>query len=383
VRLAVPHYCQRCILPDTRPGVRLDADGVCAGCRNAGRKREIDWPARAAAFRELVADGKRRAGDWDCLVPVSGGKDSFWQVATCLEHGLRPLCLTFVYPGRNALGERNLRRLRELGVDHFEFRLDPQIERRFIEKAFRQLGISGLVANMAIFTVPLRTALAFGIPLVVYGENSAFEYGATDDRLAGARLDRRWLASFGVSNGTTAEDWIDAELSRRDLAPLMLPPDDVLEARAIRAVFLGHYFRWDPRHSLAIAEQHGFESRREGPRVGHYDFVNIDDDMIGVHHHPKWHKFGITRSWDTLSMEIRAGRLSRDEAIAALRRRGDETPWADIRLFCDYLGMPLREYFEVVEGFRNREIWSRRDGRWVIEGFLVEGFAWPEDPRVE
>src|SRR5690606_13085809 len=133
---AMPRYCARCILPDTRPGVKLVARGVCLGCRNAAVKATLDWSARASQFRELASEARRAGRDHDCVVPVSGGKDSFWQVVTCLEHGLRPLCVTYVYPGRTALGERNLRALVGLGVDHVELRLDPHVERAFIAKAF-------------------------------------------------------------------------------------------------------------------------------------------------------------------------------------------------------------------------------------------------------
>lgn len=379
----MPDYCARCILPDTRPGVRLDAEGVCNGCRNAEQKARIDWAPRAAAFRDLVAGARARKSVYDCVIGVSGGKDSYWQVVTCLEHGLRPLCVTYVYPGRNRIGEQNLRNLVKVGVDHIEFRVDPDVEREFVRRAFREKAMTGLVTNMAIFALPVRIAAAHDIPLVVYGENSAFEYGSEDPSLAGDRLDERWLASFGVSDGTTAADWIGEGLSREALAPFFVPPRDVLERKSIRVTFLGYYFPWDPENSLRVARAHGFRPRPEGPRVGHYDYVNIDDDMIGVHHHPKWHKFGITRSWDTLSMEIRQGRMTRDEAIAALARKGDETPWEDIALFCDYAGLSRREYFETVERFRNREIWTRRDGRWRIEGFLVPDFPWPEDPPLE
>ena len=376
----MPRYCQRCILPDTRPGVNLDAQGLCLACRNAAAKRNMDWGARRAAFQTVVVRARSRARAYDCVIPVSGGKDSYWQVITCLEHGLHPLCVSYVYPGRTALGEANLRRLLRLGVDHIEFRVNPQVERAFIDKAFRKTAISGLVAHMAIFSVPIGVAVAYDIPLVVYGENSAFEYGSHDESLTGARLDRRWLERFGVTAGTTAEDWIDEQLMREALAPFFLPSEEVLAAKAIDVVFLGYYFPWDPERSLRVAAQHGFQARPEGPRVGHYDYVNIDDDMIGVHHHPKWHKYGITRSWDTWSMEIRNGRISRAEAIARIRQRGDETPWDDIRCFCDYLGISRRDYFAVLERFRNPDIWSRRDGKWVIDGFLVPDFPWSEDP---
>ncbi len=358
----------------------LDAAGVCRGCHNAERKRTLDWNARAGEFRALAAAAKARSRAYDCVIPVSGGKDSYWQVVTCLEHGLHPLCVTYVYPGRTELGQANLRNLCSLGVDHLEFRPNPRVERVFVEKSFRKLAISGLVHHMAIYTLPVQVAAAREIPLVIFGENSAFEYGSSVEGLDGARMDRRWIKSFGVSAGTTAEDWVDQDLSAADLAPWRLPDEALIAAKGIEVVFLGHYFPWDPENSLRIARAHGFRSRAEGPRVGHYDFVNIDDDMIGVHHHPKWHKFGITRTWDTLSMEIRSGRMQREQAIAFLRQRGDETPWPDIQGFCAYLGLSEREYFEIVERFRDPRIWSRRDGKWVIEGFLVDDFPWPDDP---
>jgi N-acetyl sugar amidotransferase len=379
----MPSYCRECILPDTRPGVALDAEGVCNGCRNARAKRAIDWAGRSRELDSVVQEARSRSGEWDCVIPVSGGKDSFWQVASCLERGLRPLCVTYVYPGQTELGRRNLRSLIAMGVDHLELRLDPVVERALVRKAFQKTAISGLVTHMAIYTMPIRVALERGIPLVVYGENSAFEYGSEEAGLDGADVTRQWLKRFGVTAGTTAEDWVDETLTRADLEPLVLP-QDALEDRDLRVIFLGHYLPWDPQTSREVAVNHGFSARPEGARVGHYDFVNIDDDMIGAHHYPKWHKFGITRSWDTLSMEIRAGRMTRDEAIDALRAKGDETPWADIESFCAYTGMTVADYLATVERFRHPDLWSRvrsADGseRWAIEGFLIEDFPWPAD----
>lgn len=375
----MPHYCTRCVLPDSRPGVCLDDEGVCAGCRNAETKQTLDWTARAGAFDELARRARSRHRPYDCVIPVSGGKDSYWQVVTCLEHDLHPLCVTYVYPGRTELGERNLRRLVALGVDHLELRVSPDVERAFVRKAFTATATSGLVSHMAIYAWPLQVAVAHGIPLVVYGENSAFEYGSDDDTLTGARVDRRWLARFGVTDGTTAADWVDDELTAARLAPFFLPPEGAVADAGVDAIFLGYYLPWDPRHSLDVARRHGFEARPEGPRVGHYDYVNIDDDMIGVHHHAKWFKFGITRSWDTLSMEIRSGRMTRPRAIELLRERGDETPWPDIDVFCEYLGITRAEYFAVLERFRNRNLWTEHDGVWSIDGFLVPDFPWSDD----
>ncbi len=378
--MRAPAYCARCVLPDTRPGVRLDRDGRCRGCRNWEAKPAIDWAARSRGFDTLVADARARGAGHDCVVPVSGGKDSYWQVVTCLERGLRPLCVTYVHPGRTAHGERNLRRLVALGVDHLELRLDPELERAFVAKAFHATATSGLVTHMAIYSWPVRVAIERRIPLVVYGENSAFEYGSEDDGLEGPSVDRRWLERFGVTAGTTAADWVDDVLTAEALAPLQRPADDEIERAGVRVVFLGHYVSWDPERSRAVAARHGFEARPDGPRVGHYDYVNIDDDMIGVHHHAKWYKFGITRSWDTLSMEIRAGRVTRDDAIDALRQRGPEVPWPDIDAFCAYVGTSEVEYFDTLERFRNRSVWTHTGDGWRIDGFLVPEFPWPDAP---
>jgi N-acetyl sugar amidotransferase len=375
----MPTYCQQCILPDSRPGVSLDSDGVCQGCRYVNVKAEIDWSERAKEFQALVDDSKARTGSYDCVIPVSGGKDSYWQVVTCLEQGLRPLCVTYAYPFRTELGDRNLQGLVDIGVDHIDFKVNPRVERAFIDSAFRRLAVSGLVSHMAILTIPAQIALAYDIPLIVYGENPAFEYGTHDKSLAGALLDDRWIAEFGGTRGTTAADWVGETLSEQDLAPFVMPPRPLLEERGLRSIFLGHYFPWDPEASKRIAEQNGFAAREGGARVGHYDYVNIDDDIVGIHHHAKWHKFGITRSWDTLSMEIRAGRMSRAEAIDNLRGLGDETPWDDIRIFCEFLGIDQSNYFHILDGFRNPDVWSRRDGVWVIDDFLLPDFSWPKD----
>ena len=377
----MPHYCQNCILPETRPGVNLGKDGVCNGCRNVLSKSKIDWGAREAAFRRVLERAKARRAKYDCLIPVSGGKDSYWQVVTCREYGLHPLCVTYAYPGRTTHGEQNLRNLVKIGVDHIDFRVNPEVERRFIHKALRRTGIPGLVTHMAISAVPVNFAVSSEIPLVIFGENTGFEYGSEDESLIGASLDRHWLKTFGVTEGTTAEDWVDADLTQRDLTPFFFPSEEVLQAKRINSLFLGYYFPWDVENSLRTALRHGFKPRPEGARVGHYDYVNIDDDFIAIHHHPKWHKFGITRSWDNLSIEIRNGRMTRAEAITVLRNRGDETPWDDIPLFCDYLGISVENYFRILESFRNREIWTRQNGKWVIEDFLISDFPWPEDPQ--
>jgi len=360
-------YCARCITPDTRPNITLDAEGICNACRRHEARPAIDWHAREEIWRELAAAAKARSRGYDCVVPVSGGKDSTWQVVTCLEHGLNPLAVTWKTPGRTPLGQRNLDNLVRLGVDHIDYQVSPRVEARFMLRATERLGIPGLPMHMALFSIPLTVAVRFRIPLVVWGENSAVEYGSADAALEGARLDAAWLASYGVTAGTTARDW--------ELTPYFMPTPEELEAAGVNAVFLGHFVPWDPQRSLETAVAHGFEAA-EAPRTGYYDYADIDDDFISVHHYFKWPKFGFTRSFDNLSLEIRNGRIAREEAIEVLRRRGDETPGTDIERFCAFVGIDRRRFDEIVERFRNPGVWKRRDGTWVIENFLVPDWSW-------
>ena len=214
-------YCQICVLPHTRPNLHFDNEGNC-NCATAEKKAAINWTEREAQFRELVSETRVKHATYDCIIPVSGGKDSTWQVITALEYGLKPLCVTWKTPARNQLGAKNLQNLIHLGVDHIDFSINPKVERRFTLKAFERLGSPVIPMHMALHAVPLQLAVNFKVPLILWGENSAFEYGGQDETLKGVRLTHAWLKKYGVTNGTSAEDWVDQELSFQDLAPLPL-----------------------------------------------------------------------------------------------------------------------------------------------------------------
>jgi N-acetyl sugar amidotransferase len=368
-------YCATCITPWNRPNIRFDAAGRC-NCATSADKRAIDWAARERDFRDVVANAKARSRGYDCLVPVSGGKDSTWQIVTCLEHGLKPLAVTWRAPGRTAIGQRNLDNLIRLGVDHIDYSISPEVEKKFTLLAFEKYGTTALPMHMAIFSIPLRIAVKLEIPLVVWGENSAFEYGGSDESRTGFKLDAAWLRAHGVTHGTSAQDWVGVGgLTEQDLVPYRAPDDAELERAGVLAVFLGYYFEWDPEKSLEVALKHGFE-RGDRARTGYWNYADIDDDFISLHHWLKWYKFGFTRTFDNLSIDIRNGRLSRDRAIAILRERGDETPHADIEKFCAWVGITKERFFEIAETFRNRDVWTKRDGRWVIDDFIVPDWTW-------
>jgi N-acetyl sugar amidotransferase len=369
-------WCRSCVLPDTRPNLTLDADGICNACRNHGTKRQIDWNARATALRDAAATAKAAASGYDCLIPVSGGKDSTWQTVKCLELGLKPLAVTWRPPGRTAIGQRNLDNLIALGVDHIDYSIDPRVERKLMLKGFERFGSTAIAMHLALFAIPLTLAVRFRIPLVVWGENSAFEYGNAEEAHTGFALDGAWLRTYGVTHGTQAADWIGEGLSAKDLTPYVWPSDEELAAAGVRAVFLGYYLPWDPQETYRVARAHGFHED-EAPRTGYYAYADIDDDFIALHHWMKWYKFGFTRLFDNLSLEIRNGRITRSAAIEILRKTGDDTPHRDIASFCRFCSITEATFHEIAERFRNPAVWRRRpDGTCYIPDFLIEDWHW-------
>lgn len=368
-------YCMRCVTPYNRPNICFDADGGC-NCAGGECPRAVDWSARATAFRTLVEEAKARRAPYDCIIPVSGGKDSTWQTVMCLEHGLKPLCVTSRPPKRTELGDRNLRNLVALGVDHFDVTIKPDVEKRFLYEALARFGSPAIPVHMAIFSIPLRLAVDMRIPLVIWGENSAREYGGEECDRQCDELNDRWILKYGVTFGTRASDWVSDELSARDLVQYTWPGDSARRDAGVQSLFLGSFFRWDPQDAFRVAQKHGFKASDSGALTGYYGYADLDDAFLAIHHWLKWYKFGFTRAFDNLSLEIRNGRMTREEAIAELRELGEQRPDGAIDAFCEHVGITREHFFEVVEKFRNKDVWTQRDGQWVVDEFLVPDWSW-------
>lgn len=370
-------YCQVCILPDTRPGIAIDAEGVCTACHgHRDKEGRIDWTARAAAFEQLVAETKARAaGGYDCIVPVSGGKDSWYQIIKAQEYGLKPLGVTWRTPARTEIGQRNLDHMvRKLGIDHIDFTIDPEVERKFMIAAYEDKGATGLPMHMALFAIPITLAVRLHIPLIIWGENPQLEYGGNEVERLADTLDAAWLAKHGCLQSTDAEYWVGrAGLTAADLVPYRFPRDPDFQPRSI---FLGAFFKWDSFENTRIAASRGFAHDEGDLKTGSWAFADIDCHFISLHHFLKWYKFGITRSFDNLSVQIRRGDVSRAEAIRHLAEIGMQVPEEDIRRFCAFAGRSEEWFWEVAEGFRNHDIWVRENGVWKIPGFLIEGWRW-------
>lgn len=361
-------YCKNCLLPSTRPNLKIGPNGVCNACdsSSSSNKSLINWTVRENNFVNLL-DANKSNSSWDCVIPVSGGKDSTWQVITALKYNLKPLCVTWKTPARNSLGLANLENLISLGVDHIEFTINPNVEKKFTKLAFIKKGIPLIPMHLAIYNLPIRIAESLNIPLVFYGENSAVEYGG-DPKYHDFEITKDWILKFGVNANTTAEDWISEELSKKDLIPYSYPEN---VTKPPKAVFLSSFFEWNVFITRDVAINNGLKVPQSA-QTGIHNFSDIDDEfLIGVHHWLKWYKFGFKRTWDNLSLEIREGKINRDQAINLLiKEENSKKESEQINKFCDYIEISKSYFFEIANKFRNKSIWTKKNNEWIIKNPL-------------
>ena len=166
-------YCRRCVMPETKPDLSLDEAGICNACRSYEKRREVDWDARREDLVRILEKYRSRSGShYDCIIPVSGGKDSTFQVVTMLELGANPLCVTATTDKLSGIGRRNIENIKRLGVDYLEVTTNPVIRRRINRLALMQIGDISWPEHITIFTIPVRIAVQMRIPLIIWGENS-------------------------------------------------------------------------------------------------------------------------------------------------------------------------------------------------------------------
>lgn len=337
-------YCTNCVMPHTKPDLRLDDGGVCNACRSYESRQEIDWESRR---KELLALLERyrsaNASRWDCIVPVSGGKDSTYQVLRILQFGVNPLCVTATTCHLSDIGRRNIENLKNLGVDHIEFSPNPVIRRKLNRIGLTQVGDISWPEHVGIFTIPVSAAVQFGVPLIIWGENSQDEYGGPAAAARNNVLTRRWLEEFGGLLGLRVTDLIGMEgIEARHLIPYGYPSDEDLERVGVTGLFLGYYLPWDGYSNALLAQAHGFTTLNRTVEGSVVNYENLDNHQTGIHDYFKFLKFGFGRASDIASLHIRRGRISRQDGIEIVRKHDGKFPWS-------YLGKPLEEILAPLE----------------------------------
>ncbi len=348
--------CTKCIMPNTKPDLSFDEEGVCDACRSMEKKdADIDWEARAKEFGELLEKHKSKDGsNYDCIIPVSGGKDSTYQAYIIKKvYGLDPLCVTWAPAMKTELGKRNLEVLQELGVDHIMFTPNPVVYRKIFKEALVRLGDPCWACHLGMFTYPFRVAVQYKVPLVVYGENPQLEYGGPEAARDTHIMDKRWLHEFGGLMANRIEAMASDEVSLRDLKSVCYPTQEELDEVGVIGIFLGTYFPWNAMSQVETIKKHGFLVKEDGPVEGCYhNYENLDCKLNVVHTYLKYLKFGFGKATDHLCLDIRHGRITREAALEAMEQFDGTKPNKDLKEICKYFDISEEEFWKITESFR-------------------------------
>ena len=361
-------YCSRCLYPESKPDLWFDERGVCSACVGFESRKEVDWARRREEFVAVTNRYRSNGGsNYDCIVPVSGGKDSTYQLVRLLQHDLNPLCVTATTDSLSDVGRRNLENIGKLGVDHLEVNLNPVLRRRLNRLALSEIGDISWPEHIAIFTVPVRIATQMRVPLLVWGENSQNEYGGPATAQTNNSLDRRWLEEFGGLLGLRVSDLVGLDgIQRRNLIQYTYPTDEQLRSCGTTGIFLGYYFPWDGYQNALIAQGWGFETLPQVVEGSLANYENLDNYQTGIHDYFKYIKFGFGRATDIANNHIRRGRLTREDALPLVIRHDGKFPWTylgrRIEEIVAEIDMTLDEFLAICDRFTNKRLF-RTDNR--------------------
>ena len=377
------NYCKNCVMPDTKPNLKLNDEGICNACESYNERTEIDWEKRKEELITIINKYKSEDGsNYDCVVPVSGGKDSTYQVIRKLHLGMNPLCVTSTTCDLTDIGRKNIENLKSLGVDYLEFTANPKVRKKMNRIGLTQVGDISWPEHVGIFTLPIQVAVKYKIPLVIWGENSQNEYGGPAADAKNNVLTRKWLEEFGGLLGLRVSDLVGVEgITDKDLLPYKYPSDEELEKVGVTGLFLGHYIPWDGYSNALLSQAYGLTTYSKIAEGSCVNYENLDNYQTGIHDYFKYLKFGFSRASDIASMHIRRGRITREDAVEIVNKNDGLFPWS-------YLGKPLKdilepldltveEFIEICDSFTNKKIFKTdRNGNLVKDkkGNLIKKY---------
>lgn len=374
------HYCSSCLYPETKPDLTFDSNGICNACTNYINRSKIDWDQRYKTLKSICSNIKKKNTEWDCIVPVSGGKDSTYQVVKVLELGLRPLCVTSTTCDPSGIGIRNIENIKRLGVSHIQVSPDPLVRRKLNLIGLREVGDISWPEHVGIFTIPIRIAVQMGISLLVWGENSQNEYGGPGQSIEESTLTRRWLEEFGGMLGLRVSDLNGISgISEKDLSLYTYPSDDAIKSADLKGIFLGHFIPWDGLSNYLVAQANGFETYHKTVEGSFVNYENLDNYQTGIHDYFKYLKYGFGRATDIASLHIRRGRITREEGFNSVKGLDGKFPWTYLGKSLEDILEPLKlsvpDFIDICDKFTNKKIFKLDSNRHLvkdIDGNLIK-----------
>lgn len=370
-------FCKRCLYSTAHPlGLTLDHESICSGCRIHEEKDQLDWAARWQKLEGLVDPYSSRAGDnYDCIIPVTGGQDSYYIVHLVKERlGMNPLLVTNNKYFNTPLGIRNLANLRvRFNCDIIYQNVNPISVKKITRSTLRRFGSIywPILAGQSVF--PVQTAVRYKIPLIIWGAHQGLEQVGMFSHEHEVEMTRRYRKDHDLL-GYEADDLLSIfdTLKEEDIWQYRYPDDQDIKSIGVRGIYLGNYVRWDPKdqHEKMI-QGYGYRTSKFSRTFDCYDYVDCFNYM-GLHDQLKLYKHGYSKVTDHASREIRFGRLTRDQGLALVQRY--ELALIQYQdQFYEWLGVTPRSMQFLLDQQRNALYWTQTEfGQWRFNGWSTK-----------
>lgn len=366
-------YCKECLQPDTRPGIKFDEKGVCYACLYEEKKKKIDWKSREEELRQITEEAKRKAKErntYDCVIGVSGGKDSTFQAIYAKERlGLNALLVNCVPENITEVGKHNIENLVSKGFDMIQLRANPKIMKELTKKAFYEYLNPVKPSEYPLWASAYIIATKFDIPLIIQGENAALTLGVV------GKLDTDGDA-VKVTDGDTlagcnASDWTSDSIKLNELFMYQFPNKEVIKQKNVKAIYLQYYAKeWSQVRNADFSIARGLwgRSTEDLYDIGRYRrYSALDSDIVPLNQMLKYYKFGFGFATDEACYDIREGRLTREEALWLVNQYDGKCGEKYIRDFCEYIDITTDEFWRVVDRFVNKKLFfkDKQTGKWL------------------
>ncbi len=365
-------YCSKCLYPNIAVNLKIDDNTICSSCRSRDKFNTLGkkfWEKRKKIFKKILKDSqKNNNSNYDCLIPVSGGKDSYYQTHIITKvFNLKPLLVT--YDGNNWLpeGEKNRNKMKHhFDVDHIMWSPGVEVLKKLNRIGFKKMGDMNWQNHCGIFTSPIITAVKFKIPLIIWGETEWDISGMYDpeDLIEFSARNRHEHSLRGFEWNDFINDKKD-KLKEKDLVWAKYPSDEEILNLGIRGLFIGNFFPWDGKKNADLAiKKYSFQTKKKPFERTYRNFSNLDDRYEnGVHDLMKFVKFGYGRCSDHASKDIRNSYISRKKGIELVKKY-DHVVSNDLYHWLEYVEMKEKEFWKIADTFRDPRVWWIKNGQW-------------------
>lgn len=373
-------WCKNCLNMSTRPRITFDERGWCNACQWMEEKKVMDWTPREKELTDLLDKHRSSNGRFDCIVPVSGGKDGSYVIHMLkTKYKMNPLAITVRPALALEIGDKNLYHFIQSGFNHIHISCNPKVLDRLNKYGFIEKGFPYYGWLIAIKTAVIQTAANFKIPLIFYGEDGEIEYGGSTESKNKALYDIEYMKRVYFEGGyEKVLDKIkeDGDISEADLSFFKFPTEDEISSIGLSFTHWSYFEAWDSYRNYVVAKEHcGLTEKDEGSHDTFTNFAQNDQALVSLHQYMKYLKFGFGRTTQDVDIDIRRGSMTREQAINLVKMYDNAYPHDLLDTYLEYYGMTKEEFDAVLDKYANKDLFEKIDGFWEPKFEVGEDFT--------